>query len=276
MKMNYFISYAVTFIIALVLLLPVIAHSQELTEIQKKERCQNNKNRIAELEKQLQVLNVDLSQTMTNKEMEDKKAQLVFVRSMKIRGYIVDENKYDKISAQNNFKNRECYGNNYYANKSMESSLHKCFAELEDILIAKIDKAVSLQNKKPELLAKKNETNKQLASHRTNLIALGCDNQIGQLSGACKLEASWTQDTPGVGSTTWEIKSDGTADEKGIGYAKGKANIKGNVLHIDWKTNTGYSGYYEWKLGDDCSNGKGRLVFKTGRTDSLSSTVKKN
>ena len=97
-----------------------------------------------------------------------------------------------------------------------------------------------------------------------------------QLSGACKLEGSWKQDTPGVGSTVWGIKSNGIADEIGIGFAKGKAYLSGNVLHIDWQTKTGYSGYYEWTLDDNCSNGKGKLVFKTGRTDSLSSTVKKN
>ncbi len=93
---------------------------------------------------------------------------------------------------------------------------------------------------------------------------------------ACKLEGIWTQDTPGVGSTDWEIKSDGTATETGIGYAKGIAKLsKDNVLHIDWQTKTGYSGYYEWTLDQNCKSTKGKLVFKTGRTDSLNSTVKR-
>ena len=93
---------------------------------------------------------------------------------------------------------------------------------------------------------------------------------------SCRLEGSWTQDTPGVGSTVWDIKSDGTANERGIGYAKGKATLSGNLLRIDWQTNTGYSGYYEWTLDGNCNSGKGTLVFKTGRTDSLNSTVKRN
>ncbi len=95
-------------------------------------------------------------------------------------------------------------------------------------------------------------------------------------SGACKLEGSWTQNTPGVGSTVWEIKSNGTATEIGMGSAKGQATLKGNLLHIDWQTSTGFSGYYEWTLDSNCSSGKGILLFKTGRTDSLNSTVKRN
>lgn len=95
-------------------------------------------------------------------------------------------------------------------------------------------------------------------------------------SGACKLEGNWTQDTPGVGSTIWAIKSDGTATETGIGSARGQATLKGNLLQIDWQTSNGYSGYYQWTLDKNCSAGKGTLVFKTGRTDSLNSTVKRN
>ncbi|MBK7230860.1 MAG: hypothetical protein IPH93_00950 [Saprospiraceae bacterium] len=95
-------------------------------------------------------------------------------------------------------------------------------------------------------------------------------------SGGCKLEGSWAQNTPGVGSTTWEIKSDGTAIEIGIGSARGQASLKGNILHIDWHTGTGYSGYYEWALDGTCSVGNGILEFKTGRTDRLGSTVKRN
>ncbi|MBK8518991.1 MAG: hypothetical protein IPL55_22720 [Saprospiraceae bacterium] len=102
-----------------------------------------------------------------------------------------------------------------------------------------------------------------------------CFSQPKKPNGVCKLDGSWTQDTPGVGSTVWEIKSDGTANERGIGYANGKAYLYGNILHIDWQTNTGYSGYYEWTLDGNCSSGIGTLVFKTGRTDSLKSTVKK-
>lgn len=92
----------------------------------------------------------------------------------------------------------------------------------------------------------------------------------------CKMQGTWAQNTPGVGSTTWEIKNDGTAIETGIGSARGQATIKGNLLRIDWQTSTGFSGYYEWTLDGNCNAGVGILQFKTGRTDRLSSSVKRS
>jgi hypothetical protein len=92
----------------------------------------------------------------------------------------------------------------------------------------------------------------------------------------CKMLGKWAQNTPGVGSTTWEIKNDGTAIETGIGSARGQASIKGNLLRIDWQTSTGFSGYYEWTLDGNCNAGVGILQFKTGRTDRLSSSVKRS
>ena len=95
-------------------------------------------------------------------------------------------------------------------------------------------------------------------------------------SGACTMAGTWRQTTPGVGTTDWNIAANGKAKETGIGYADGDATLSGNVLHIDWHTGTGYSGFYQWTLGSDCSSGEGTLQFKTGRTDSLRSSVKKN
>ncbi len=84
MKKNYLtICLGAFIIIASLLLFPITAHSQDLTEEQKKERCQNNKNRIVELESQLSVINADLSASMTKEEMEDARTQMTFVRSMK-------------------------------------------------------------------------------------------------------------------------------------------------------------------------------------------------
>ena len=120
-------------IIATTLLFPVTAHSQDLTEEQKKERCQNNKNRIVELESQLKVITDDLSALMEKKEMEDAKAHLIFVKSMYNRELTVDWNMYDRISAQYNFKNKECYPEN----ENEQYSIFKCLNELEKRITTK-------------------------------------------------------------------------------------------------------------------------------------------
>jgi hypothetical protein len=93
----------------------------------------------------------------------------------------------------------------------------------------------------------------------------------------CKLEGRWTQTTPGIGTTDWYISPDGTAKERGIGNAEGKAILTGNKLHIDWTTVTNYEGYYEWELDANCAASvDGKLQFKTPRTDMLKSSVKRN
>jgi hypothetical protein len=243
----------------------------QLSEVERQERCQNNRNRVAELETQLRVIDADLSASMTKKEMADAREEMVFVKSMrnKMQRTEAEKDKYEIISFHYNFKHDECYAAMHKISKVQPYK--RCIDELGRIIAVKIDKAASLD--RTAIVAKKQQTTQQLAAHRNNLVALDCDDKA---SGVCRLAGSWIQDTPGIGSTTWEIKSDGTADERGIGYAKGKASLRGNVLHIDWQTSTGYSGYYEWTLDENCRSVKGTLVFKTGRTDTLNSTVKKS
>ncbi len=239
----------------------------QLSDAERLERCQNNKTRLAELEIQLQVINADLSASMTKKEMQDARTNLAYVKSVRLNKIMFDRTKFERVSAIYNVTYEECF---YEVRQGTDHPTDECTTKLEKIIAAKIDKAVPLD--RTALLAKKKKIDQQIAAHRNNIIALDCDHKA---TGACTLAASWTQDTPGIGSTTWDIKSDGTATETGIGYATGKATLNGNKLHIDWKTGTGYSGYYEWTLDENCS-GKGTLVFKTGRTDSLNSTVKRN
>lgn len=248
---------------------PVIAQPGDAERL---ERCQNNKIRLAELEAQLRVIEADLSASMGEREMEDARSHLVYIKSLRLGKAKMDRTKFDRISALYNFKFQECY----YAGKEASDSdpFNSCITKMEKIIAAKINKSLTFN--RPELKAKKKQMDQQIATHSSKLITLGCDKQTEKSDGACKLAGNWTQDTPGIGSTIWEIKSDGTAKETGIGFAKGKATLRDNVLHIDWETNTGYSGYYEWTLDGNCSSGKGKLLFKTGRTDSLESTVKRN
>jgi hypothetical protein len=100
--------------------------------------------------------------------------------------------------------------------------------------------------------------------------------QSAQQSGQdCKLAGGWLQSTEGVGATGWQITSSGQATDVGIGYAKGTATLTGRTLRINWSTNNGYSGYYEWTLDSSCTSGSGSLVFFTGRTGIYKSTVKR-
>ncbi len=96
----------------------------------------------------------------------------------------------------------------------------------------------------------------------------------GELAGQCTMEGTWSQNTPGVAATVWHITKDGKATETGGGYAEGTATLSGRTLHINWHTNNGYAGYYQWDLTTDCTSGTGNLVFSAGGKGSHASTVR--
>lgn len=258
--------------IAWAFLYPGTTKSQDLPEAQRLERCQNNKNRIVELEEHLNILNKDIYALMSNKEMEDTRAQLAFVQTMYDREITKDYIKYHRLSAQYNFTNDDCYDAEI---TDRYSAMYKCYAELERRINEKIRKAQSLESKRPQLITRKNEIDKQLAEHRNNLIALRCnESNVTSTKGACKLASTWSQTTEGIGTTTWTITSDGIATEAGKGYAKGKAKFDGTTLSIEWQTTNGYSGTYQWKLDSNCNSDDGKLIFKTPITSEHKSTLK--
>ena len=116
MKKNYLITCLVqAMIFAVAILFSFSARSQQLTEAQKQERCQNNKNRITELETQLRVIDAELSQTMTKKEIEDARTQMVHIRWMKNSKNMPTDDawkKLDMIAAQYNFRYKDCLKSN--------------------------------------------------------------------------------------------------------------------------------------------------------------------
>src|SRR5688572_24490049 len=94
-------------------------------------------------------------------------------------------------------------------------------------------------------------------------------------SQTCTLAGTWTQDSEGLGQSTWEITADGEAIESGLGNAKGRATLAGGKLRIDW-TIAGYnnSGYYEWTLDPSCRTGSG-IAVNTVSGVTLKTTVTK-
>jgi hypothetical protein len=76
----------------------------------------------------------------------------------------------------------------------------------------------------------------------------------------CGLAGSWAENTQDVGSSTWSITADGTAEQRGLGNAKGRGDLQGDVLTITWSTADGYAGHSRWTLDASCK-GKGKLTF---------------
>ena len=207
------------------LLLSFNASAQDLTDAQRLERCQNNKNRLAELETQLRVIDAELSKTWSKKEIEDARENMVFVRSFGQKSRPEDVKKIDRIAAIYNFV-VDGKGSSY-------------LVQLENEIGKKIDKAVSLQNKRPELLNKKNEIDKQIASHRNNIIALGCDKasfngNTPNLAGTWK-GLNWVYEITQNGTAfSWKITNDAAYNES----AKGDI-LDGNKIKATWTNKNG-------------------------------------
>lgn len=237
-------------IIASVLLFPVTAHSQELTEEQKKERCQNNKNRITELETQLRVNEAALSQTLTQKEIEDFKKDILFLKAKLKRE---NSNKIIQISKKHNFSFKACEERNKSNpnNAGYMGSTYICLSELQKIIETKIDKAKGLKpidetiddiindkpptsNSRPELINKKNEIEKQIAFHKNNIIALGCNEASAKWNGTFTDSYGSVTITSSGTSMSASFTSQGPEDNwKNVGQWT-NCKVEGNTAKCDW------------------------------------------
>jgi len=79
----------------------------------------------------------------------------------------------------------------------------------------------------------------------------------------CKLGSTWSNVTS-AGSSTWTISSDGTAVERGMGSARGRAVLSGHKLVITWHT-TASQGTYAITLNQNCTAGNGTVTAASGR-----------
>jgi hypothetical protein len=210
---------------------------------------------------------------MEPKEIEDARTQMVFVRGIKdsvnsdikrVGGGNIwakktfgisddDWKKYTRISAQYNFKKKDCVAPKY-KEQGLEASYLKCITELEKIIAKKINKAESLD--RPALLAKKNETEKLLASHRNNLVALECDapkkddgSFDSKLSGYWELElgspyGGTTQLTVANGGVSGSSQRSATAVIKITGGSFDPATKRLSFTYIQqWSQRTGKASF---------------------------------
>jgi hypothetical protein len=226
-KILYYFLRVLGMLSLLFLLFSIDATAQDLTEAQRLERCQNNKNRIAELIPQLRDIETQLAQTMSTKEIDKHREQLALVRKFK-QASSWDPIAVQRIAANYNFNMDECITKNY---KNHYPTSSFCLKELENIIVKKIDIALSLENKRPYLLGKKTELGKQLTEHQNNLIALGC-NQVSGTEGA----GSCFSSDPAMASTNrddhynWAQTQNGSQLEANM---KSKINILNNCPSVN-------------------------------------------
>ena len=166
-------SITILFLFALTFSFTAI-EAQDISEAQRLERCQNNKNRLAGLEKQLQITNAELSQAWSDKEIENARDKIIRIRFIK-KYYTEFEGgikELELIQAQYNPAANYCFS---LPELLKLDAINNCINELEKTIFKKIDKAMALKSKRPQLINNKRSIEKQISNHRTNLIALRCD-----------------------------------------------------------------------------------------------------
>lgn len=166
-----YILVGVTFLFTLSL------NSQPLTDAEKKELCKNNKARIAELEKQLVVINDEIGKIWVDKEIENALNDMKWVRSIKNVNseaeWIKNVNPKTRIMDKTKdygFEVGECYHNS----PGNIADLRKCLSFLESAIGKRIDKAVTDQKKYPDLAKQKQKIENDLAAYKKRLSQLGC------------------------------------------------------------------------------------------------------
>ena len=221
------------------LLLSFNASAQDLTDAQRLERCQNNKNRLTELEKQSAIVNAELRKIPEKKEIDDARDNMIFIK--KLETDRIDNVKklsekqkllYRKILSLYNFDIGDCYDNS-------SANFTSCIVGLYTTIVQKIDKGSALLLQRPALVKQKQDIDKQIASHRNNIIALGCDKtsfngNTPNLAGTWK-GLNWVYEITQNGTAfSWTITNDAAYNES----AKGNI-LDGNKIKATWTNKNG-------------------------------------
>ena len=208
---------------------------------QEQDRCQNNKNRLAELEKQLANVNAELSKIPEFKEIENARNHMVFVNKLAKKDSFeyAEYAELKRIASLYNFDFQECYqdceeSSPLPAIEIMAACAKVCRVNLSILITKKIDKAEASLPQKIELLKEKSDLEKQIAVHRNNIIALGCDKIDNTLTGTWKA-MNWVYEMTQSGNTfSWKITNDVAYNES----AKGTI-LDGNKIKATWTNKNG-------------------------------------
>lgn len=156
------------------------------------------------------------------------------------------------ISGRYNFNMSDCI---YLEDKDEDLVIEKkldCVTELEKVIANKITKAKSLN--RLTLLAKKNEIEKQLASHRTNLIALGCDQAVD-------ISGTWNSSLGAV----YQISQNGAKFTWSVSKfsEKGEGVISGSSISAKWTGNY-TNGSANGSVKSDAAGKANRIEWNNG------------
>lgn len=175
-------------------------NAQNQTAAEKQDLCKNNKARIAELETQLATVKEEIGKIWVNKEIENARNDMIWVKSIK---NVKSEEDWSKNISPRITKMVKTKDYQYDFTDCLHNSpgtlanVNACLSSFELSIGKRIDKAVIDQKKYPDLTKQKQTIESQIEAHKKNLSLLGCKEPDMVLYNNTAWEGPWVATVEG-------------------------------------------------------------------------------
>jgi hypothetical protein len=215
------------------LISPVNAIGQDLSEAQRRERCENNRRYLEDYDRQLDAIEARLNLTMSEEELARARANFNF--AWNILQYGRNENpavreeqvaKLQEISTLYEFdEQKDCP-------QGFKTYYYDCMTRLTDVIRRRIKTAEQANSQRDELYEKRKQLQRQRAVHQSRLDELGCgQGSEPQKSGCQGFAGAWKTT---FGTMTFER----SGNQITASYDFDGGNIRGTISG-DGRTLTG-------------------------------------
>ena len=177
----------------LLLISSVDAIGQDLSEAQRRERCENNRNYLADYDRQLDAIEAKLNLTMSDEELARTRANRDFVWNVVQKGHnrnvAVREEQVAKLEELSTLYE---YDLHKQCPKGLKAYNSNCLAGLFDVIGLRIKTAEQANSQRDELYEKRKQLQRQRAVHQSRLDELGCgQTSEPQKSGCQGFAGAW-------------------------------------------------------------------------------------
>jgi hypothetical protein len=252
----------------LFLISPVCAIGQDLSEAQRRERCENNRRYLADYDRQLEAIEAKLHLTMNEEELARARAHSDFVWNLYLKGRntnpAVREEQMAKIEELSTLYEfdplKSCPRGLVYSTDFYPTD---CLKRLHDVIRQRIETAKQANSQIDELHKQRTQLQRQRAVHQSRLDELGCGQESEPQKGGCQGFAGAWKTT--FGTMTFERRGNQITSS----YDFDGGNIRG-TLSGDGRTLTGtYSetsakGIFRFSLAADGKSFSGNWSRTSG------------
>lgn len=172
----------------LLLLLPINVTGQEMSEAQRRERCDNNRRYLEDYDRQLDAVEAKLQLTMSDEELARARTQYDFAWSVLQKGLnqrsktVREEQvaKLEELSTLYEFDEQK------YCPQGLKTYNSDCMSQLAEHIRLRIESAKQANSQRDELYKQRTQLQNQVAVHQRRLDELGCGQTSEPLKSGCE------------------------------------------------------------------------------------------